>query len=308
MNTSGDPIPSDERPWAPPLALLEATGPEALPFLHNLLTADLRPLVPASDTLEARPAGFLNLQGRVLFMAVVAVASPQHIWLILPEIMRAEASRLLSRYILRTKVRLASWQGTPVLQEPLMERPDMTPWHGFAQAGDQGEQYSLVWPSGWTLHWGSMASDRSLAPPHASSSWAAFHDQEIDTGIPWILPGTSGLFLPQMLDLEQLGGLSMDKGCYPGQEIVARVHFRGQVKRHLYHGSAAQWLEPGTPLYAEQATAAQRDSHASGHVLGMAPQGQAWKALLVAEAEGRYCSASGITVEAKQPIARPKIP
>ncbi len=296
MDANHNPSTTEEQAWAPPLALLQVTGPEAQPFLQNLLTADLRALAPAAGTIQAVPAAFLNPQGRVLFVVVVALASPQQAWLVVPEIMRAETSRLLSRYILRTKVRLVSWQGAIELQEPLATQPGAAPWQGFIRPAGEGEQYSLGWPNGWVLHWTSAPRDPAHAPPAAPSPWAAFHGQEIATGMPWILPGTSGLFLPQMLNLEQQGGLSMEKGCYPGQEIVARVHFRGQVKRHLYHGTAAQWLEPGTPLYSATTTPEQRGSHAPGHVLRLAPQGQGWRALLVAEAPGSYQSASGVAI------------
>lgn len=303
MDTNRDPASSDQ-PWAFPLALIQVTGAEALPFLHNLLTADLHTLVPEAGTIAASLASFLNLQGRVVFTAVVAVASPECIWLIVPETMRTETIRQLSRYILRTKVRLAPWQTAPVLREPPAEQAAMAPWRGFIQATGHGERYSLGWPNGWTLHWTGEAPHPADAALPTSSLWAAFHEQEMGAGVPWVLPATSGLFLPQMLNLERLGGLSMDKGCYPGQEIVARVHFRGQVKRHLYHGSAIQWLEPGTPLYAEQATAAQRDSHASGHVLHMAPHDGSWRVLLVAEGPGCYCSASQSSVEANRAVAQ----
>jgi folate-binding protein YgfZ len=304
MDSTCNPISSDQ-PWAFPLALIQVTGAEALPFLHNLLTADLRTLAPPPGTLETSLAAFLNVQGRVVFTAVVAAANAEHVWLILPEVMRTDAIRHLSRYILRTKVRLAPWQGTidPAPADPGQE--PLPPWHGFIQAAGQGEQYHLGWPNGWVLHWAGEAPHPANTAQSTSSAWAAFHEQEMEAGVPWVLPATNGLFLPQMLNLERLGGLSMDKGCYPGQEIVARVHFRGQVKRHLYHGSAAQWLEPGTPLYAEQATAAQRDSHASGLVVYMAPHGGSWRALLVAEAPGRYCSASQSSVEANRTVAPP---
>ena len=56
---------------------------------------------------------------------------------------------------------------------------------------------------------------------------------EIDAGIPTIYPETQDRFVAQMCDLDTLGGISFDKGCYTGQEIIARVHYRGAVKRHM---------------------------------------------------------------------------
>ncbi len=61
--------------------------------------------------------------------------------------------------------------------------------------------------------------------------WQAFN---IETGFVWIYPESSGLFIPQMINLQQWGGVSFKKGCYVGQEIIARTENLGQLKRHLY--------------------------------------------------------------------------
>jgi folate-binding protein YgfZ len=67
--------------------------------------------------------------------------------------------------------------------------------------------------------------------PVAGAVWSLL---DILSGIPLLGPATIGEFVPQMLNLEALGGLSFTKGCYPGQEVVARLHYRGQLKRRLY--------------------------------------------------------------------------
>ena len=72
----------------------------------------------------------------------------------------------------------------------------------------------------------------------------------IRQGIPWIFPATSGRFLPQELNLDRLDALSYTKGCYPGQEIIARLRYRGQVKRRLCHATTdnGTLLAPGAAL------------------------------------------------------------
>ena len=72
----------------------------------------------------------------------------------------------------------------------------------------------------------------------------------IRQGIPWIFPATSGRFLPQELNLDRLDALSYTKGCYPGQEIIARLRYRGQVKRGLCHATTDNMslLQVGTAL------------------------------------------------------------
>ena len=72
------------------------------------------------------------------------------------------------------------------------------------------------------------------------------------SGIPVILPGTVEEFVPQMANLELVGGVSFTKGCYPGQEIVARMHYLGRLKQRMFraHVESALPPQPGTPVYA----------------------------------------------------------
>lgn len=79
----------------------------------------------------------------------------------------------------------------------------------------------------------------------------AWRRLEIVTGVPAVFPQTSDHFVPQMANLDLLGGISFNKGCYTGQEIVARLHYLGQLKRRMFHGRVATiGIEPGTPIYA----------------------------------------------------------
>lgn len=82
---------------------------------------------------------------------------------------------------------------------------------------------------------------------------------DILAGRPVIYPQTADQFVPQMVNLDQLGGISLEKGCYTGQEIVARLHYLGQLKRRMFlcRSHAAQALvEPGTPVHAQDETQA----------------------------------------------------
>lgn len=101
--------------------------------------------------------------------------------------------------------------------------------------------------------------------PAPGNTWNAAH---VSRGIPWITAPTSEVFLPQELGLERFGGLSYGKGCYPGQEIVARLHFRGEVKRGPF-----QFTVPATAAAAAVPGARLEDSDgkAVGTVLYAAP-------------------------------------
>jgi tRNA-modifying protein YgfZ len=77
----------------------------------------------------------------------------------------------------------------------------------------------------------------------------AWSGLDIAAGIPFILPATQEEFVPQMVNLDLIGGLSYTKGCYPGQEIVARTHYLGKLKQRMYRASIAAAAVPGDKLY-----------------------------------------------------------
>jgi folate-binding protein YgfZ len=127
---------------------------------------------------------------------------------------------------------------------------------------------------------------------------AAWDWGRIQSGITWITPGTQELFVPQMIGLDAIGGVSFQKGCYPGQEIVARTHYLGEVKRRLSFGhcetraqaadalvdadqvlgtivNAAPAPEGGADILAVVANGAGTElrlGHAAGPKVGLRPQ------------------------------------
>jgi folate-binding protein YgfZ len=107
-----------------------------------------------------------------------------------------------------------------------------------------------------TLHDASEEQEAEALHEKAAQEWKYF---DLSKGIPQIYPETSGLFLPHDLNLHELQGLSWDKGCYTGQEIIARMHYRGKLKNHLYQakiqtaaiphlGAEVYCLSEGAPL------------------------------------------------------------
>ena len=93
-----------------------------------------------------------------------------------------------------------------------------------------------------------------IAEPGSAQGEDAWKLANILRGEPVIYPQTSDQFVPQMVNLDQLGGISFEKGCYTGQEIVARLHYLGQLKRRMFlcrtHAPAAL-VAPGTPVHAQ---------------------------------------------------------
>ena len=104
---------------------------------------------------------------------------------------------------------------------------------------------------------------------------------QIRAGIGQVMPSTRELFIPQMLNLQAVGGVSFKKGCYTGQEIVARMQYLGKLKRRLYRLSldAPELPEPGTPLFSPS------HNSAIGEVVLAAKAGQTIELLAVLQAE-----------------------
>jgi len=85
-------------------------------------------------------------------------------------------------------------------------------------------------------------------PQQSPAHWSAL---EIELGLAWVLPATAEEFIPQMMNLQMVGGISFSKGCYLGQEIVARMEYRGQLKRRMARGRAivAEPVQVGDALF-----------------------------------------------------------
>jgi folate-binding protein YgfZ len=140
-------------------------------------------------------------------------------------------------FVLRSKVRIAdlseSWVQYGIWQA-LLPASDVT-WDGeVATVRVDAARFLRIAPS----------DKLSLAPTRGEEDWTL---EEIRAGRPLISAATQDQFVPQMVNFEALGAIDFQKGCYPGQEIVARAQYRGQVKRRLVHvqAPAGTELKPG---------------------------------------------------------------
>ncbi|MGH8586641.1 MAG: YgfZ/GcvT domain-containing protein, partial [Gammaproteobacteria bacterium] len=218
----------------PDLAVLRVGGMDAADFLAGQLTSDVRALLPGQSQLAA----WCTPKGRVIVVCRVLCLVDQHL-LVLPEDLAEDTLTRLKRYVLRSRVELsderARWVTTgcagpgmgAVLRErlgALPERPGgLIEVAGFVVAAlpGCGPRYLVL---------GAAESVRALreAAVPALGSAPAWRVLEILSGVPVIHRATSEIYLPQMLNLEALGGLSFQKGCYPGQEVIARLKYRGE--------------------------------------------------------------------------------
>jgi tRNA-modifying protein YgfZ len=212
--------------------LLSVTGDDAREFLHAQLTRDIRGL-PAD---RAALAGWCSAKGRLL-ASLLVVPAPQGFLLQLSRDLAATVAKRLSMFVLRAKVKVAD-ESEHWVQHGLWDVDSdaaEVAWEGGVATVKVGERrYLQLGP----------ASAMTAEPTAPEEAWTL---QEIRAGRPLITGATQDQFVPQMVNFEKLGGIDWQKGCYPGQEIVARAQYRGQVKRRMVqlHVPAGTELSPG---------------------------------------------------------------
>jgi tRNA-modifying protein YgfZ len=196
--------------------LLAVTGADARAFLHAQLTNDIANL-PAD---RAALAGWCTAKGRLLATMLV-IPSADGFFLQLARDLAPAVAKRLSMFVLRSKVKIA-------------DETDGWAQYGFWDA--DGAVTGVAW-AGDTVTVGVGERRFLKIGKGISQDCKADEDawtlQEIRAGRPWISAATQDQFVPQMVNLETVGGIDFQKGCYPGQEIVARAQYRGQVKRRM---------------------------------------------------------------------------
>jgi len=203
--------------------LLSVTGADARAFLHAQLTNDIEHLAPDRWAF----AGWCSAKGRLLASFLV-IPSPQGFLLQIARDLADPVAKRVGMYVLRSKVKIVdqsdAWAQHGVWDADIAG-PDVA-WHGsIATVRVAPRRYLQLGP----------AAELREAPSADEVQWTL---QEIRAGRPLITRATQDQFVPQMVNFETLGGVDFGKGCYPGQEIVARAQYRGQVKRRMVHAVA----------------------------------------------------------------------
>jgi tRNA-modifying protein YgfZ len=203
--------------------LLSVTGPDARAFLHAQLTNDIEHLAADHWAL----AGWCSAKGRLLASFIV-VPSPQGFLLQLARDLAAPVAKRLSMFVLRAKVKISDESASWVqhgLWDADISGPDVAWDSDVVTVRVEPRRYLQLGPGNLLTH----------SPNADEVQWTL---QEIRAGRPLITQATQDQFVPQMVNFEVIGGVDFRKGCYPGQEIVARAQYRGQVKRRLVHARA----------------------------------------------------------------------
>ncbi|MEC5217092.1 folate-binding protein YgfZ [Actimicrobium sp. GrIS 1.19] len=226
------------------LGLIAFSGDDAANFLHNQLTIDVEHLGPAA----ARLAGYCTPKGRLL-ASFLMWRSADNIVLELARELQPAIQKRLQMFVLRAKVKLA----------------DITDSHALIGLGGAAAAQALLqwFPVLPALPYAALSNDHGTlirladaaalpryqwitTPELAQAAWpilqqaglalvgaAHWRLTEIIAAVPHITLATQEKFVPQMVNLEAIGGVNFKKGCYPGQEIVARSQYLGKLKRRM---------------------------------------------------------------------------
>jgi len=248
----------------PQWGLILIEGEDATSFLQNQLTNTVMGLQATPPTQIAqtyhsvRLVGYCNPKGRLMASAWLALcpetsSSIDRYTLFISKDIAASFAKRLSMFVLRSKVKIKDvsdqWSvmgiyGTTQQVEKFVIREDgvglMLP-----EVLNNGQSYSRLLAA-------HPISEE--APPFLESAFCRWNSLEVLSAIPRIVQATQEEFVPQMINFESVGGVDFKKGCYPGQEIVARSQYRGSIKRrlqlaHLESGPDEHGILPGTELF-----------------------------------------------------------
>lgn len=220
--------------------VLRVGGEDAESFLQNLLSNDIREVTPN----RAQLSSFNTAKGRMLASFVVWREGNEYL-LQLPRALAEPIRKKLSMYVLRSKVKItdasdervclgvAGTEAATLLQKLFASLPqriwDVTQADGAVIVCRGALRYQITTPGAR-----AMALWQTLRPSATLAGAGCWDWLDIRAGIPFILPATQEAFVPQMVNFEVIGGVNFKKGCYPGQEVVARMHYLGKPKRRMY--------------------------------------------------------------------------
>jgi hypothetical protein len=218
----------ETHPWFADLSHLSTLcvrGAKAGEFLQGQLTCDIDTLTEGEISLGA----CCDHKGRMLANFRIWTQQANY-YLLLPNRMRDTVMTHLRKYAVFSKVEINPMDETLIAIEYCGEHP---PSVGtvLPLAKTNSHYLILIHPKNMESIWNTLTTHST---PIGAIAWRAFN---IQRGLHFLIPETSGLFTPQMINLQLLGGVSFKKGCYVGQEIVARTEHLGKLKRHQYHGT-----------------------------------------------------------------------
>ena len=270
-------------------ALLAVTGDDAAAFLHAQFTNDVQALEPGA----AQWNGWCSAKGRLLATFLLLRRADGFV-LMLPAEIAAPIAKRLSMFVLRSKVKIADaselharigiagpgaaglvakhWGAVPAPMRSVEK-------DGAVAIALDAERFVALVPAAT-----APAFLAALPAGWESAGADAWELESIRSGVATIVAATQDAFVPQMANFELVGGVSFKKGCYPGQEIVARTQYRGILKKRmaLAHIAGTDRPRPGQSVYSSAF-----GEQSAGTIVNAAPApGGGFDALVVAQLEG----------------------
>lgn len=254
--------------------LLAFTGPDARAFLQGQLSCDVEGLAPDA----VAPGSYNTPKGRMLATFLLWAGADGY-RMLLPRTLCEPVRKRLAMYVLRSKVKVEDVTAAHPLYGVLAGDPgDVC---GSLGVAIPAQAYQVATGNGSTAVRLDTCRILLVTPADVSLAATTANDDawtlaDIRNGLPWVLPETQEQFVPQTANLDLIGGVSFTKGCYPGQEIVARMHYLGKLKERMLraHIDAAP-PAPGTRLYS-----AAFGAQAAGMVVNAAPAPEGGSELL----------------------------
>ncbi|KVW99570.1 YgfZ/GcvT domain-containing protein [Thiobacillus denitrificans] len=254
------------------LGVIALRGEDTATFLQGQLTNDVRAL----HADGAQWSGYCSPKGRLLGNFLAWRQGEDFCLQLSGDILPGVLKRL-SMFIMRAKVqgRDASDENVRLVVAGKQALAAVTAAMG---AVPDTAMRSVAGEAGQVIRLGDDKFVLSIAPERAAAVWQALRPSatpvgapvwdwlRLNAGIPMIVAATQEQFVPQMVNLEAIGGVSFQKGCYPGQEIVARSQYLGKLKRRMFLAHVDAEAAPGDSLYS-----ADIEGQATGTVVNAAP-------------------------------------
>lgn len=235
MNTMTKTFTSNQLCALDELTVLHIRGADARPFMQSQLTNPVEDLTVETAVL----AGFCQAKGRLQANMMVwsDPVDPQNLYLFLHQSIAETVRKRLSMFLFRSKAEL-------VISQTQVYGVFNAPTQAFtlpttSYAVNQSEQGTLISAPNASLDQAARAwlisySDEKTPAERTNQEWQA---ADIAAGLAWIQESSYEAFLPQDINLDIVGGVSFKKGCFPGQEVVARLHYRSTAKRRAALGT-----------------------------------------------------------------------
>ncbi len=262
------------------LSIISVTGKDASQFLQGQLSCNINELSDSTSFFTA----FSNAKGRTISSLLVLKQAENYI-LILPEELIEKVINKLRMYILRSEVKIKNITdesaiiGVTTNQDLLPIQPETN--FSINNSSEitikfpsKDNRFLIVSPvSHAKALWTQLIQNNNLTICN-STSWRY---QDISAGIPWLTEATSEQYIPQMLNIDKLGGISFNKGCFTGQEIIARTHYLGKAKRALFLAecNSTALLDNDIQIITDN------NEQSTGKVLSLQSNGQTIRLLIV---------------------------